>query len=136
MPNYWLLKTEPTTYSYDRLVQEGRAVWDGVRNNLALSHIRNMKQGDRALIYHSGAEKAVIGLAKVASPPYADPNQNDPKLTVVDLVPDGRLANPVTLSQIKADGGFGELPLVRMPRLSVMPLPAEAWKKLLAMGGK
>jgi predicted RNA-binding protein with PUA-like domain len=136
MPSYWLLKTEPTTYSFDRLVEEGRAMWDGVRNNLALKYLREMKLGDQLLIYHSGADKAVIGQAKVTRAAYPDPAADDPKLVVVDLVPTGRLPKPVPLAAVKADPSLADLPLVRMPRLSVMPVPAEAWKKILSMAGR
>ncbi len=131
---YWLLKTEPSTYSFERLVKEGQAVWDGVRNNLALKYLREMKAGDQVLIYHSGDDKAVVGQAKVVKPAYPDPNADDPKLVVVDLVPGAALGKPVPLSAIKAEASLGDLPLVRMPRLSVMPVPAEAWKKILVMG--
>lgn len=134
MPSYWLLKTEPSTYSFERLVKEGQAVWDGVRNNLALKYLREMKAGDQVLIYHSGDDKAVVGQAKVVKAAYPDPNADDPKLVVVDLVPAAALPKPVPLSAIKAESSLGDLPLVRMPRLSVMPVPAEAWKKILSMG--
>lgn len=134
MPSYWLLKTEPSTYSFERLVKEGQAVWDGVRNNLALKYLREMKAGDQVLIYHSGDDKAVVGQGKVVKPAYPDPNADDPKLVVVDLVPGAALGKPVPLSAIKAESSLGDLPLVRMPRLSVMPVPAEAWKKILSMG--
>ena len=134
MPNSWLLKTEPSTYSFARLAQERRAVWDGVRNNLALSHLRGMKEGDRVLIYHTGKEKQVVGTARVVRAAYPDPSQQDPKLVVVDLEAEGPLAAPVTLSAIKADPVFKEFPLVRMGRLSVMPVPADLWKRLLTMG--
>jgi predicted RNA-binding protein with PUA-like domain len=136
MPNHWLLKTEPSTYSFDRLTKEGRAVWDGVRNNLALLHLRAMKEGDRVLIYHSGAEKAVVGTARVVTSAYADPGQDDPKLVVVDVVPDARLSAPVTLAAIKAEAALAEMPLIRMSRLSVMPVTGEQWKRILAMAGK
>ncbi|HXW96181.1 MAG TPA: EVE domain-containing protein [Gemmatimonadales bacterium] len=136
MPAYWLLKTEPTAYSFDRLDKEGKAVWDGVRNNLALKYLREMKTGDLVLVYHSGAEKSVVGEAKVVRSAYPDPSADDPKLVVVDLVPVGRLPAPVTLAAIKAESALSDLPLVRMPRLSVMPVPAEAWKKILGMSGK
>lgn len=134
MPSYWLLKTEPSTYSFERLMKEGQAVWDGVRNNLALKYLREMKAGDQALIYHSGDDKAVVGQARVVKPAYPDPNAEDPKLVVVDLVPAGPLPKPVPLSAIKAEPSLGDLPLVRMPRLSVMPVPAEAWRKIVGMG--
>ena len=134
MPNSWLLKTEPSTYSFARLAQDRRAVWDGVRNNLALSHLRGMKECDRVLIYHTGNEKQVGGTARVVRAAYPDPSQQDPKLVVVDLEAEGPLAAPVTLSAIKADPVFKEFPLVRMGRLSVMPVPVDLWKRLLSMG--
>jgi predicted RNA-binding protein with PUA-like domain len=136
MPNHWLLKTEPSTYSYDRLATEGRAVWDGVRNNLALMHLRAMKEGDRVLIYHSGAEKAVVGTARVVASAYPDPGHGDPKLVVVDVAPDARLPHPVPLATIRADAALAEMPLLRMSRLSVMPVTGEQWKRILVLGGK
>jgi predicted RNA-binding protein with PUA-like domain len=135
MSSSWLLKTEPTTYSYDQLEKEGRTTWDGVRNNLALAHLRTMKAGDRVLIYHTGAEKAVIGLAKVAKAAYPDPKQDDPKLVVVDVIPERRLERPVTLAEVKAEASLKDLALVRMGRLSVMPVNPAQWKRLLEMGG-
>jgi predicted RNA-binding protein with PUA-like domain len=136
MPGYWLVKTEPSTYSFDRLVEEERAVWDGVRNNLALKYLREMKAGDQVLIYHSGGEKAVVGLAKVVRAAYPDPTQRDAKLVVVDMVPVSRLPHPVPLSAIKAEPSLADLSLVRLPRLSVMPIPPDAWKKILGLAGK
>jgi predicted RNA-binding protein with PUA-like domain len=133
MPGYWLLKTEPSTYSFERLAKEGHAVWDGVRNNLALSHLRAMKEGDRVMIYHTGAEKQVVGLARVTRASYPDPGQDDPKLVVVDLKPEAALPKPVALSAIKSDPAFAEFPLVRMGRLSVMPVPADLWKRILSL---
>lgn len=134
MASYWLLKTEPTTYSYEQLLQDGKAVWDGVRNNLALKYMREMQPGDHVMIYHSGGQKAVVGQAKVLKAAYADPKQEDPKLVVVDLAPSGALPHPITLTAIKADPSLADLPLVRMPRLSVMPVPAAAWKTILGLG--
>ncbi len=136
MTRYWLLKTEPTTYSFDRLVAEGRAVWDGVRNNLALQHLRAMKAGDRVLVYHSGAEKSVVGTAKVVASAYPDPKESDAKLVVVDISPDTRLPRDVPLSAIKAEPTLAELGLVRNSRLSVMPVTGEQWKRLLAMASR
>jgi predicted RNA-binding protein with PUA-like domain len=136
MANYWLLKTEPTTYAFEQLAKEGKAVWDGVRNNLALKYMREMQPGDHVMIYHSGAQKAVVGQARVLKAAYADPKQDDAKLVVVDLAPAGALSHPVTLAQIKAEASLAELPLVRMPRLSVMPVPAPAWKTILGMAAK
>jgi predicted RNA-binding protein with PUA-like domain len=135
MPSYWILKTEPGSYSFDRLASDRRAVWDGISNALALKHIRSMAKGDQAFIYHTGDEKALVGLAHVASDPYPDPKANDPKLVVVDLEAGARLPRPVTLASVKADPAFAELGLVRMSRLSVIPVPPDLWKRLLAMGG-
>lgn len=132
---YWYVKTDTESYAFDDLHREGRTVWDGVSNAVALKHLRSMAPGDRVLIYHSGEEKALAGLARVVSGPYQDPKRGDPKLTVVDLQADRRLERPVTLAAIKADPAFKDLALVRMSRLSVGPVPAQQWKRLLAMGG-
>jgi predicted RNA-binding protein with PUA-like domain len=134
MPNYWLLKTEPSTYAFAQLQQDGKTVWDGVRNALALSHLRKMKKGDRVLIYHTGAEKAVVGIAKVVAGAYPDPKLDDPRFVVVDLAPDKPLAKPVPLATIKADPLLQAMPLVRISRLSVMPVTPEEWKRLLELG--
>ena len=135
MPNYWLLKTEPSTYAFAQLVADGKTVWDGVRNALALTHLRKMKKGDRVLIYHTGAEKAVVGIAKLAAGAYPDPKQDDSRLVVVDLVPERSLVQPVALATIKADPSLQAMPLVRISRLSVMPVTGEEWKRLLELGG-
>jgi predicted RNA-binding protein with PUA-like domain len=132
---YWILKTDADTYPFDQLERERRVVWDGVSNALALKHIRSMAAGDAALIYHSNVGKELVGLARITSAPYPDPKRSDPKLVVVDLEADRRLPQPVALAAIKADSAFSELGLVRMSRLSVIPVPAEQWKKLLTMGG-
>ena len=135
MPNFWILKTEPGTYPFDRLASERRAVWDGVTNALALKHIRSMAKGDHAFIYHTGDEKALVGLARIVSDPYADPKGDDPKLAVVDIEAGERLPHSVTLAAIKADPAFAELGLVRMSRLSVVPVPPDHWKRLRSMAG-
>jgi len=135
MPSYWIVKTEPSTYSYDDLERQKKAVWDGVKNNLALKHLRQMKPGDGVLVYHTGDEKAVVGVAEVTSQSYPDPKQKDPKLAVVDLKADGRLPQPVPLAEIKKDRAFADLGLVRMGRLSVMPASPEQFKRLLKLGG-
>jgi predicted RNA-binding protein with PUA-like domain len=129
----WLLKTEPSTYSWDDLVRQGRAVWDGVKNPFALNNLKAMQPGDSAFIYHTGGEKAVIGIAKVMSAAYPDPKAKDPKLVVVDLEPVKQLPRPVTLSEIKADKFFQDWALVRVPRLSVMPVTREQWMRVLEM---
>jgi predicted RNA-binding protein with PUA-like domain len=133
--NRWVLKTDADVYPFDELERERTAVWDGVSNALALKHIRSMTPGDPLLIYHSGEGKELVGLARVTSAPYQDPKQKDPKLCVVDIEVDRRLPKTVSLAAIKADPFFADLPLVRMSRLSVSPVPEAQWKKLLGMAG-
>ena len=133
--NHWILKTDADVYPFDQLERERKAVWDGVSNPVALRHIRSMAPGDPLLIYHSGQGKELVGLARVASAPYQDPKKNDPKLSVIDVEAGKRLPKRVTLAAIKADSYFADLPLVRMPRLSVIPVPEPQWKKLLSMAG-
>jgi predicted RNA-binding protein with PUA-like domain len=132
----WLLKTEPTVYSYDDLERDQKTVWDGVSNNLALKHIRQVQKGDLVLVYHTGDEKAIVGIAEVASAPYADPKQNDPKLAVFDLKPKRRLPRPVGLAEVKANEKLKSFELVRMARLSVMPVSDAVWKILMKMAGE
>ena len=131
---YWILKTEPSTYSFADLQKATRTVWDGVANPVALKHLREMNVGDDVLIYHTGDEKAVVGHAKVVKAAYPDPRQDDPKLVVVDLEAGKPLATSVTLKAIKADPAFAELALVRQGRLSVVPVPAPLWARMLKMG--
>lgn len=126
----WLLKTEPECYSWADLVRDRKAVWDGVTNGLALKHIRTMRKGDLAFIYHTGDERAVIGIAQVVSNPYMDPKESDEKLAVVDLKPQAPLAHPVTLSDIKADPAFAGWDLIRNSRLGVMPAPEKMWERI------
>ena len=133
--NYWLLKSDPDTYSYNDLEREKRTVWDGVRNNQALGFLRRMHKGDLALIYHSGKDKHIAGLAEIVSGPYPDPEDDDEKLVVVDIRAKRRVQQPVTLAQIKADPVFADFHLVRMSRLSVMPVSAGLWKKLTKLCG-
>jgi predicted RNA-binding protein with PUA-like domain len=133
--NRWILKTDSDVYPFDQLERERRTVWDGVSNAVALKHIRSMAPGDELLIYHSGTMKELVGLARVTSAPYADPKGRDAKLTVVDIEVDRRLPKTVSLASIKADPTFADLALVRMPRLSVIPVPEGQWEKLLAMAG-
>jgi len=133
VPAYWILKTEPTTYSFERLLKDRRTVWDGVSNPLALKHLGEMAVGDQVLVYHTGDEKAAVGLARVVRAAYADPKANDSKLVVVDLEAGHPLPKPVTLAAVKADPAFADLALVRMGRLSVVPVKPEQWKRLLAM---
>jgi len=133
---YWLLKSDPETYGFPDLERDKQTVWDGVRNNLALRYLKEMKKSDLVLIYHSGKDKQIEGIAEITRAAYADPKRSDPKLVVVDLKIRQRLARPVTLAQIKADPDFSQFSLVRMSRLSVMPVPEELWKKLLKMDGR
>jgi predicted RNA-binding protein with PUA-like domain len=130
MPRHWLLKTEPSTYSWDDLVREKTATWDGVSNPVALHHLAEMKPGDDALIYHTGKEKAVVGLARVTKAAYPDPRAKDPKALVVDLEPIRPLSRAIPLVEIKADALFAQSPLVRQGRLSVVPLTNEQFARL------
>lgn len=130
---YWLLKTEPSTYSFDDLVKDKKATWDGVKNPTALKHIRSMKKGDLAIIYHTGDERQAIGVAEITSPPYADPKQKDERLVVVDLKPKKKLTEPVSLQAIKADKAFVGWDLLRIGRLSVVPVPDPMWKRIEAL---
>ncbi len=132
----WLLKTEPGTYSYEDLERERRARWDGVTNPAALRNLQAMKEGDRALVYHTGDEKAVVGEAVVVKAAYPDPRSKNPRLVVVDIEPRGRLARSVTLAELKALGEFADSPLVRQGRLSVVPLTAVQWRAIEARGRK
>ena len=132
----WLLKTEPDTYNWDALARDKKTVWDGVANALALKHMRTMKKGDLALIYHTGDERAAIGIAEITSNPYADPNEQDERLVVVDLKPKQKLPQPVTLADIKADPAFAGWDLLRISRLSVVPVPDALWKRIEAMAKK
>ncbi|MBZ5554331.1 MAG: EVE domain-containing protein [Acidobacteriia bacterium] len=131
----WLFKTEPTHYSFDDLVESKKAVWDGITNNLALKHLRGVRKGDEALVYHTGDEKQIVGVAIVTSNPYPDPKQKDPKLVVVDIKPGRRLNREVTLAEIKADKALKDFDLVRNSRLSVMPVSDAQWKRLLELAG-
>jgi predicted RNA-binding protein with PUA-like domain len=128
---YWLVKTEPSTYSFGDLEKARRAVWDGVANPTAVRNIRAAKKGDLVVVYHTGGEKAAIGIAEVVAPPYDDPK--DARLAVFELAPRKRLAQPVPLSAIKASAAFAASPLVTQGRLSVVRLDAAQWKQLLAL---
>ena len=126
----WLLKTEPGCYQWADLMRDRKTAWDGVANALALKHIRAMKKGDLALIYHTGDQRQAVGVAQIASEPYADPNDDDERLAVVDIMPLKPLKRPVTLDAIKADPAFAGWDLLRISRLSVVPVPDAMWKRL------
>ena len=129
----WLMKEEPANYSYDDLARDGRTSWTGVRNPLAQKHLRSIRSGDRIFFYHTGNEKAVIGVARAAGNAYPDPADKAGKLYAVDVEPVKKLPAPVTLASIKADKSFASFPLVRMARLSVMPVSDDEWKRIEAM---
>jgi predicted RNA-binding protein with PUA-like domain len=129
----WLVKEEPEHYNFDQFVADGSTVWSGVRNPVAQKNLRAMQKGDRVFFYHTGKEKAIVGTAKVAVPAYPDPKEKTGNLVVVELVPDKKLKRPVTLAEIKASGRFADFALVRIPRLSVMPVTEEQWTAIEAM---
>jgi len=131
----WLFKEEPTHYGYDALVKDRTAVWSGVKNPLAQKHLRSVKKGDAIFYYHTGDEKAVVGIARATGDAYPDPKDKTGKASVVDVAPVKKLARPVTLAEIKADKRFADFALVRMSRLSVMPVSGDQWKWILAMAG-
>jgi predicted RNA-binding protein with PUA-like domain len=129
----WLFKEEPTHYSYDDLVRDGKTSWTGVKNPLAQKHLRSVKKNDRIFYYHTGDVKAVVGTAKAAGDAYPDPADKSGKLYAVDVVPVKKLKSPVTLAAVKAEKTFASFPLVRMPRLSVMPVPDDLWERIEKM---
>ncbi|MEB3284772.1 MAG: EVE domain-containing protein [Candidatus Sericytochromatia bacterium] len=131
MPSYFLLKTEPSTYSIDDLERDGKTAWDGVRNHLAKRHLQAMQAGDLALIYHSVDERRVVGLARVIGAARPDPTDASGKFVCVDLAFERRMQRPVTLAEFKA-AGFDDFELVRMSRLSCMPVPAAIFDWVLA----
>jgi predicted RNA-binding protein with PUA-like domain len=132
----WLFKEEPTHYSYDDLVRDGKTSWTGVRNPLAQKHLRAVRKGDRIFFYHTGDEKAVVGVMKAAANASPDPADPTGKLYGVDVTPLRKLGRPVKLSEVKADAAFASFPLVRMSRLSVMPVTDEEWERIEAMSKK
>jgi len=127
---YWLFKEEPDHYSLDDLFRDKRTVWAGVENNLALKHLRSVHKGDHVFYYHTGKEKAVVGVMEVVKGPYPDPAHDDPRLVVVDLKPIRRLEPPVQLAEIKANPKFADFALVRISRLSVMPVTEDQWAEI------
>jgi len=130
---HWLFKEEPTHYSYDDLVRDGKTAWTGVRNPLAQKHLRSVKKGDEIFFYHTGDEKAVVGIVRATGNAYVDPADKSGKLSAVDVAPVKKLNSPVTLAAIKADRRFAAFPLTRIPRLSVMPVTEDEWDSILKM---
>jgi predicted RNA-binding protein with PUA-like domain len=133
--NYWLVKSEPESYAWATFVKDKRAAWTGVRNFQARNNLRAMKRGDRVLFYHSVSDKRIVGLARVDKEAYPDTTAEEGDWSCVDLVPMKPLPSPVTLEQIKSDKALGEMPLVKQSRLSVTPLSAEQFHRVLLLGG-
>src|SRR6478672_10950564 len=131
----WLFKEEPTHYGFDALVKDKKTVWSGVKNPLAQKHLRSVKKGDRIFYDHTGDEKAVVGIAKALGDAYPDPKDKSGKQSVVDVAPVKALARPVTLAEIKADARFEDFALVRLSRLSVMPVTDSQWMWIEKMSG-
>jgi predicted RNA-binding protein with PUA-like domain len=131
----FLVKEEPDNYSFDQFVKDGGTTWSGVRNPVAQKNLRSIKKGDLVFYYHTGKEKAVIGIAKASSAAYADPADRTGKSHVVDLVPVKKLPRPVSLAEVKADARFKDFPLTYLPRLSVMPVTDKQWEWILKMAG-
>jgi predicted RNA-binding protein with PUA-like domain len=131
---YWLVKQEPTSYSWDDFVRDGRTMWEGVRNFQARNNLKAMQKGDRVLYYHSVEGQAVVGIAEVAREAYPDPTAKEGGWVVVDLVPLKALRKPVTLETIKATASLKDIALVRQGRLSVMPLTAAAFETIVKLG--
>jgi len=131
---HWLVKQEPTKYSFDQLVKDRRTMWDGVRNHQARNNLQAMRTGDRVLFYHSVVEPSVVGICRVVREAYPDPTADDPRWVVVDLEAVKKLARPVPLARIKAEPSLADIPLLRQSRLSVMPLERAAFDRLVALG--
>ena len=133
---YWLVKSEPSTYSYDQLVKDKITKWDGVRNFAARNHLKAMKKDDEVLFYHSNEGLDIVGIAKVAKEAYPDPTSDEKGWVVVDLKPHKRLKKPVSLQQIKSDKRLANMALVRLGRLSVQPVTEEEWKFVMELAGE
>ncbi len=133
MANRWLFKTEPSVYSFQQLQKEKKTVWDGVANNLALKHMKDIQKGELVLIYHTGDERRAVGVARAASAAYPDPAKKDPKALVVDVEAVKPLPRPVTLAEVKANKRLANFDLVRLSRLSIMKVSDEEWKEIEEM---
>ena len=131
---YWLVKQEPEKYPWAQFVRDKGTYWDGVRNYQARNNLRAMKEGDLVLYYHSVSEKAVMGIASVTTEAYPDPTAKEGDWSVVDLKPLKAITEPVTLDQIKTDPKLSEVALIKQSRLSVMPLRADEFKRILLLG--
>jgi predicted RNA-binding protein with PUA-like domain len=133
MATRWLFKTEPSVYSYQQLVKDKKTMWDGVKNNLALKNLKDINKGDEILIYHTGDEKAAVGVARALGGAYPDPSQKNPKLLVVDIEAVKPLPRPVTLAEVKANKKLANFDLVRLSRLSIMKVSDEQWDTMEGM---
>jgi predicted RNA-binding protein with PUA-like domain len=134
--NYWLVKSEPSTYGWEQLVKDKKTTWDGVRNYAARIHLRSMKKGDEVLYYHSNEGMEIVGITKVDKEAYQDPTTEDTNWVAVDLKPYKKLKNPVSLSKIKADKRLKDMALVRIGRLSVQPVTEKEWKIIMELAGE
>ena len=133
MATRWLFKTEPSVYSYQQLVKDKKTMWDGVKNNLALKNLKDIKKGDEILIYHTGDEKAAVGIARALGDAYPDPSQKNPRLLVVDIEAVRTLPRPVTLAEVKANKKLANFDLVRLSRLSIMKVSDDQWETMEGM---
>jgi predicted RNA-binding protein with PUA-like domain len=132
---YWLVKSEPSSYSWDQMVKDGRTFWSGVRNFQAAANLKAMKKGDRAFFYHSGEEKAVVGIVEVVKEYYPDHTDESGKFGMVDVKAAGAVKTPVTLAAIKAEPKLKSLALIRQSRLSVVPIDDASWRLICGMAG-
>ena len=130
--NIWLMKTEPSEYSFDNLLRDGNVVWDGIRNYQARNYLKKMKKGDLVLIYHSGSEKQIVGIGKVVKEHYPDPKDKTNTWVIVDIAPVKKLTKPFTLKQIKKEKALSKMPLLRQSRLSVMPVTKEEYEFIVS----
>jgi predicted RNA-binding protein with PUA-like domain len=130
---YWLLKTEPSVYSFNDLLSDGKTCWDGVTSNAGLKFIRSIQKGDFAFIYHTGNEKCITGISEIVSNPYKDPKSDDESLVVFDIKPLKKLVKEITLTQLKSDKVFSDFALVREGRLTVVPVSKELWNYILKL---
>jgi len=136
MANRWLFKTEPSVYSYQQLEKDKKTIWDGVKNNLALKNLNDIEKGDQILIYHTGDEKAAVGVARALSGAYPDPSQKNPRMLVVDIEAVKPLPRPVTLAEVKTNSKLANFDLVRLSRLSIMKVSEEQWNIIETMSGR
>ena len=136
MANRWLFKTEPSVYSFQQLQKDKKTMWDGVKNNLALKNLKDIKKGDEILIYHTGDEKAAVGIARALGGAYPDPSQKNPRMLVVDIEAVKTLPRPVTLAEVKANKKLANFDLVRLSRLSIMKVSDEQWDTIEGMANQ